>query len=46
MLRECRNAMDMAEEDIFGKVLDTRDRQGWYIRDEMIANITKVLSDE
>ena len=46
LLSDIRNFLDRSEQDCFGKVLDSRDRQGWYIRDEVIDNITKMVPEE
>jgi len=44
VLKDCRDLIKVADPEIFGKVLDTRERQGWFIRDELIDNINEVLS--
>jgi len=43
LLGQLRDLLDMAEEDCLGQVLDNPDRQGWFIRDEAVNSISKLL---
>jgi len=44
MLTDVFNALEQSPEYCLGDVKDTPDRQGWWIRDEMLYNISKVLN--
>ena len=44
-LEKARDAIAQAPEDAFGDIPDTPDRQGWWIRDELVDSFNKALSD-
>jgi len=43
-LEELRDAIANTPEDSFGRVLDNRERQGWFIRDEIVDRLSKAIS--
>lgn len=46
VLMTCRDAINSLPEDALGDVPDTPDQQGWWIRDELVHNITRILLEK